>query len=483
MPPSNEANSPDRRGHADDRRRRFRDRRAYSKRWAPSGTFGRIIRFATGPWSSANGLSWFRLIVILIVVQWSILEFYMIPSASMEPTFQGDQRFFHGDRVAVNKLVFGPRLPFVQTRIVQWGEPKRWDVVVFDTVAPGTEEDVHIKRVVALPGERVELRAEGLFINGELTEPPEDLRDVLDYRHGPIDADHVVRDLILGFAQRGEIPLKLARRDDKRIPALRKELKALQPKLRGIKLETLSGKERLDLVREFSRDSVGSVRDWWSDLVGPWGRPRYGIVHRDEYTLVPEGHYYCLGDNGAESYDSRFHGFIPHENLVGRAFAIAYPPQRISDLTGFSKSTPGRLALIAIPLAILLWELVPGFLWFSWRVRGPIESLGLIRRDHVLVDRITLGPRIPFTTKRLIWRRNPAPGEIICYSLSARGATDLYFGELTEISEGKFRVRGPESAEEPWLELSRDAVIGIARAVWWPTSRINRIRVTQTEGT
>ena len=454
----------------------------HGRRFTPSGPVGRLLRWATGPWSSANGLSWFRLILIIVVVQWGLLEFYMIPSSSMEPTLHGDPRFFSGDRVAVNKLAFGARLPFTRTRLAKWGEPKRWDVVVFDTVSSRSEQDVLIKRVVGLPGERVEIKLEGIFINGELVEPPEQLKDAVEYTLGKADTDRYVRILLLDFAVQGGLPPKLARMDDPRIKGLREDLKALQRKLRAVDVAALTGREKREYIRQMRRESVKVVQDWWTAKIAGWGRSRYGVIRKPEYTIVPPGHYFCLGDNGPESQDSRFFGWIPHENLVGRAFAVAYPPSRVRDLTGFSKTAPGLLALIGIPLAIVLWELLPGFVVFSWRVRGTIPALGLKTGDHVLVDRIALGPRIPFSSSRFLWGRDPKPGEIVCYSFTGgrKGATDIYFGEVRESSGHRYVVRGPDREGERWLDLGRDSIVGIARSVWWPAARRGKIRTAET---
>jgi len=79
---------------------------------------------------------------------------------------------------------------------------------------------------------------------------------------------------------------------------------------------------------------------------------RYGILPDDEYAVVPEGHYFLLGDNSGNSVDGRIYGWVPEQNLVGRAFSIWWPIGRWTDFTGWSGAWWGMLLLYGIPLAI-----------------------------------------------------------------------------------------------------------------------------------
>ncbi len=407
----------------------------------------------------------------------------MIPSSSMQPTLHGDPRPLYGDRVAVNKLAFGPRVPFTKKRLLNLGEPKRWDIVVFDAVSPSSSEEYVIKRVVGLPGERVELFSEGLMVDGEVLDIPEQLASSLEWGVGLSSPDTLVHNSLLDFANRSEIPRGLAKSKDERVKTLRADLKALYPVVKKLPFWEYSEQEKRELLSGVHPDSIEVVREWWSKKDEIRGRPLYGISKRVSYTLVPEGHYFCLGDNGLESVDSRYYGWIPRENLVGRAFTVVYPPLRVGPLWGFSSTLPGRTLLYGIPIAVILWEIVPGFIAFSWRVRGPIAHLGLGKGDHVLVNRIAYGLRIPFSARRLWWWRDPRPGEVICYSLTrGRGqGLDLYFGEAGErehASKRRFVVRGPEGDGPDWIELDRRAVVGRAMWVWWPDSRRRIVRAT-----
>jgi signal peptidase I len=78
-------------------------------------------------------------------------------SASMEPTI------IEGDRVVVNKLAYGVRLPFGEEPFWEWSEPRRGEIVVFRSPAAGR---YMIKRVIGLPGDRIRMYRNLLFVNG-----------------------------------------------------------------------------------------------------------------------------------------------------------------------------------------------------------------------------------------------------------------------------------------------------------------------------
>src|SRR5512146_432399 len=109
--------------------------------------------------------------IVALFIRQFIVEAFKIPSGSMIPTLT------IGDHLLVNKFVYGPRIPFTDTRIFRWKEPKRGDIIVFKY--PENEDKNFIKRVVGLPGDKIEIKNGILFINDQPvritpTDPPAD---------------------------------------------------------------------------------------------------------------------------------------------------------------------------------------------------------------------------------------------------------------------------------------------------------------------
>jgi signal peptidase I len=101
------------------------------------------------------------LAIILFSIRSSLADWNDVPTGSMKPTIQ------EGDRVFVNKLAYDLKVPFTTWHIADWGAPKRGDIVVF--YSPYDEKRL-VKRVVALPGDLIELRNSTLILNGKPVE-------------------------------------------------------------------------------------------------------------------------------------------------------------------------------------------------------------------------------------------------------------------------------------------------------------------------
>ena len=128
---------------------------------------GRVARAARGeavkePIAVDYAKSFFPVLLIVLVIRSFLFEPFRIPSASMTPTL------LTGDFIFVNKFAYGLRLPVINTKIVEIGEPERGDVVVFRLpIEPSVN---YVKRVVGLPGDVVEYHPANkrITINGEL---------------------------------------------------------------------------------------------------------------------------------------------------------------------------------------------------------------------------------------------------------------------------------------------------------------------------
>jgi len=103
--------------------------------------------------------SFFPVLFFVLIIRSFIFEPFRIPSGSMMPTL------LQGDYIFVKKYVYGLRLPVIEKKVIETGEPQRGDVVVFRL--PSDPNINYIKRVVGLPGDRIEYREHKLTINGE----------------------------------------------------------------------------------------------------------------------------------------------------------------------------------------------------------------------------------------------------------------------------------------------------------------------------
>ncbi len=206
--------------------------------------------------------SFFPILLAIFLLRSFLFEPFRIPSGSMKPTL------VEGDFILVNKFSYGIRLPILNQKIFETHDPKRGEVVVFRFPANPSQD--YIKRLVGLPGDRIAYIDKTLYIQPacrsvELNACPE--------------AYVVARQLEApaGFMTSG-------------IPA-------------DVYTETLGEQSHKLLVINGARPM----------------QPYYG--GRNEW-LVPEGHYFMMGDNRDQSSDSRFWGFVPDENLKGRAVAV-----------------------------------------------------------------------------------------------------------------------------------------------------------------
>jgi signal peptidase I len=200
--------------------------------------------------------SWWReyrstllFLVLMLGFRSAWADWVMVPTGSMNPTI------LEGDRVLVDKHVFGLRIPFTHVHLTAGADPARGDIVVFDSPTDGTSL---VKRVIGVPGDVVSLEDDRLSVNGQ----------VARYTQGDVRA------------------------------------------LRGLLLQT--ARQHPLVLREQGLSAAHDI------LILPERPARRSIPS----VVVPPGMYFMMGDNRDNSADSRYFGFVPRSDIVGRATRV-----------------------------------------------------------------------------------------------------------------------------------------------------------------
>lgn len=215
------------------------------------------------PWWLDWTAGLFPVILVVFLLRSFLFEPFKIPSGSMIPTLMIN------DLILVNKFHYGIRLPVLNTKLWSNHTPQRGDVMVF-RYPPQPNLD-YIKRVVGIPGDEVAYLNKQLSINGKALNKKAmpDFFDEKNYKYSKQFEETTLADW----------PRYLILNDDDR-PAF----------VQGL--------------AEFGHQKNCAYSD-------------EGVVCK-----VPQGQYFMMGDNRDNSLDSRYWGFVPEENIVGKAFFV-----------------------------------------------------------------------------------------------------------------------------------------------------------------
>lgn len=218
-----------------------------------------VAQVAPQPSWVETSASVFPVIGLVLVLRSFVYEPFQIPSGSMMPTL------LVGDFILVEKFAYGLKDPVFRHQLVETGKPERGDVVVFKY--PPQPNIDFIKRVIGLPGDTVRYNQDKRLCVQKQGESTCELV--------PVDDVHKSE-----FVQRGANLIQAQ--------------------------ESLGAEPHQILVNPFTPNQTGQY--YPTPGLGEW--------------VVPEGQYFVMGDNRDNSKDSRFWGFVPEANLVGKAVGI-----------------------------------------------------------------------------------------------------------------------------------------------------------------
>lgn len=188
-------------------------------------------------------------VLILFSFRSTIADWSHVPTGSMKPTLM------EGDRILVDKLAYDLRFPFLHYRLKTWADPEVGDIVIFPS--PETEE-LYVKRVVGVPGDRVAMKNNRLIINNKAVNYERDRDNTAEVLNEADQEQFVVLDEMLG------------------------------------------GDQHSIMVSRYFRSAASNFPT----------------------QIIPEGQYLVLGDNRDNSKDSRFIGLIDRERIRGKATRV-----------------------------------------------------------------------------------------------------------------------------------------------------------------
>lgn len=215
----------------------------------------------------------FPVILVVFLLRSFVVEPFKIPSGSMIPTLEV------GDFILVNKYTYGIRLPVLNKKVFEVHSPQRGDVMVFRY--PVDPSQNYIKRVVGLPGDKISYHDKRLSVNGQ----PVKVRRIDDYQQKLSYSEQYIETL-------GTVEHRIL--NDADAPAY---------------------------IIDPSRFPGGDQCIY----------NQAGVE-----CTVPPGHYFMVGDNRDNSRDSRYWGFVPEENIVGKAFFVWFNFSNLGRIGSFN---------------------------------------------------------------------------------------------------------------------------------------------------
>lgn len=194
----------------------------------------------------------FYCLLVVVFIRSFVMEPFRIPSSSMVPTLRV------GDHIFVSKFSYGLSFPFTKVEFLSIAQPKRGDVIVF--LWPRDESLHYVKRVVGIPGDKIEIKGQSIWLN-----------------------DKLVQKEIVNSAE------------------IKSELSDQEINEGNYFTEVVG--ETTHFIRHVPLSSLD-------------------VENRVLLEVVPPNQFFVMGDNRDESSDSRAWGFVPRQNIKGKAQLI-----------------------------------------------------------------------------------------------------------------------------------------------------------------
>lgn len=240
-------------------------KRGRSRAWLWREVFGALfwrigesLSFRSLRRSAREYRSFLAFLVLMVGFRSAWADWMHVPTGSMNPTI------LEGDRILVDKHAYGFRLPLTLVQVTRGDDPQRGDIVVFDSPV---DDITLVKRVVGVPGDRIEIAGARLIVNGA--------------------------------------PAHYAPGEPAALRRLVRQTRAAHPQV-------------------FEESGVVGVAHNILLLPDRWVPSTFGPL------VVPQGQYFVLGDNRNNSMDSRYIGLVPRRNILGRAtrIVVSFDPDR-----------------------------------------------------------------------------------------------------------------------------------------------------------
>ncbi|AMN48844.1 signal peptidase I [Psychrobacter sp. P2G3] len=232
----------------------------------------------------------FPVLAVVLVVRSFLIEPFNIPSSSMVPTL------YTGDFIAVNKYAYGVRLPLTCNKVLDTGSPEHGDVIVFRY--PENPSIYYIKRVIGLPGDTVSYNQGQIAIN----DVPVDTKSV----NFDANTDLTAQLYPAGQVMPGQVlteneATQMGQQEEDQAQYFQETQGENKHLVRY--LSDMNSSQYAPFLQQQSPEVVSSAGTEWQ-------------------VTVPDGEYFVMGDNRDRSADGRFWGFVPDENLAGKAVYI-----------------------------------------------------------------------------------------------------------------------------------------------------------------